>query len=431
MAKSFSHGMPTRRDVLKVSAAGALSLAAFPMPAIAQARTIKLGYVSPRSGPLALFGQADEFVLGTVRSVLGTGLEIGGKVYPVEIISKDTQSSANRAAEVTSELILGDKVDLVLVSSAPETVNPVSDQCELNGTPCISTVAPWQAWMFNRGSNPETGFESTFHFFWGLEDIISVFANMWDTVTTNRKVGGLFPNDEDGRAWSDDQHGMPALLGPRKYGVVPSGFYRNLGDDFSAVIAKFKDGGCEIVSGAPLPPDFTTFWTQARQQGFRPKAASIAKAILFPAAVEALGDAGHNLSSEIWWSPFHPFRSSLSGLSAGEYAAAYSQATGKQWTQPVGFAHALFEVAMDVLRRSGEPGDAGATIAAISETSLDTIVGKVDWKNSAIKNVAKTPLVGGQWRRTSNGPHPYDLVITSNQTAPEIPASADFEELAY
>ncbi|MER8961717.1 ABC transporter substrate-binding protein [Mesorhizobium sp. M0701] len=123
--------------------------------------------VSPRSGPLALFGQADEFVLGTVKSALDKGLQIGGKVFPVEIVSKDTQSNSNRAAEVTSELILSDKVDLVLVSSAPETVNPVSDQCELNGTPCISTVAPWQAWIFNRGSNPKTGFESTFHFLLG------------------------------------------------------------------------------------------------------------------------------------------------------------------------------------------------------------------------------------------------------------------------
>ncbi|GLS32673.1 branched-chain amino acid transport system substrate-binding protein [Mesorhizobium albiziae] len=422
----------TRRHILKgAAAAGALSVTGLAMPAVAQERTFKIGYVSPRSGPLALFGQADEFVLGTIRTALGNGIEIGGKVYPVEIIAKDTQSSANRAAEVTSELILTDEVDLVLVSSAPETVNPVSDQCELNGTPCISTVAPWQAWMFNRGSNPEKGFESTFHFFWGFEDIISVFANMWDTVSTNRKVGGLFPNDEDGRAWSDETNGAPALLGARKYGVVPSGFYRNLGDDFSAVIKTFKDAGCELVTGAPLPPDFTTFWTQARQQGFRPKAASIAKAILFPAAVEALGDAGHNLSSEIWWSPSHPFRSSISGQSAGEYAKAYSEGTGKQWTQPVGFTHALFEVAIDVLKRVTEPGDPGATIAAISQTSLQTIVGTVDWKNSAIKNVAKTPLVGGQWRRTPNGPNAYDLVITSNQTAPEIPVGGDFEELAY
>ena len=421
-----------RRDLLKGTlAAGTLSLTGPFMPAIAQARTLKLGYVSPKSGPLALFGQADEFVVRTVMAELGAGLKVGGKTYPVTIISKDTQSNSNRAAEVTNELILNDHVDLVLVSSAPETVSPVSDQCELNGTPCISTVAPWQAWMFNRGSNPQKGFESTFHFFWGFEDIISVFANMWDTITTNRKVGGLFPNDEDGRAWSDKKNGAPALLSARNYSVVPSGFFRNLGDDFSAVISTFKDAGCQIVTGAPLPPDFTTFWTQARQQGFRPKAASIAKAILFPAAVEALGQAGHNLSSEIWWSPSHPFRSSISGQGARDYARAYSETTGKQWTQPVGFAHALFEVAVDVLKRAGEPGNSGATIAAISQTSLQTIVGTVDWKNSAIKNVAKTPLVGGQWRRAAAGPRAYDLVITSNQTAREIPVGADFEELTY
>ena len=147
--------------------------------------------------------------------------------------------------------------------------------------------------------------------------------------------------------------------------------------------------------------------------------------------MEALGDAGHNLYSEIWWSPNHPFKSSLSGQSAGEYAKAYSDSTGRQWTQPIGFAHALFEIAVDVLKRVGTVGDQASTIAAISQTSVDTIVGTVDWKNSPIKNVAKTPLVGGQWRRTPNGPHPYELVITNNQTASDIPAGGTFEELKY
>ena len=36
----------------------------------------------------------------------------------------------------------------------------------------------------------------------------------------------------------------------------------------------------------------------------------------------------------------------------------------------------------------------------------------------AAKNVAKTPLVGGQWRLKSGGG--YDLVITKNKTAPKI-----------
>src|SRR5205085_11151450 len=126
-------------------------------------------------------------------------------------------------------------------------------------------------------------------------------------VANNKRVGGLFPNDEDGKAWANEKVGAPPLLRARGYAVTPSGFYRGLSDDFSAVISTFKGAGTEIITGAPIPPDFTTFWTQARQQGFKPKVASVAKAVLFPAAVEALGDAGHNLSSEIWWSPSHPF----------------------------------------------------------------------------------------------------------------------------
>lgn len=430
MAVIASSGISRRTLMASGAAVGLVGLRDLGSPAIAQARTIKLGYVSPQSGPLALFSESDGFVLGGVRQALKDGLRVGGRHYPVEIITKDTQSNPNRAAEVANELISRDKVDLVLVASAPETVNPVSDQCELNGVPCISSVCPWQGWMLPRGSTPEKGFESTFHFFWGYEDLTAVFSNMWDQVSTNRKVGGLFPNDEDGRALADANNGVPALLKARNYGVTPSGFYKNLSDDFTAVISAFKRADCEIVTGNPIPPDFTTFWTQARQQGFRPKAASVAKAILFPGAVEALGDSAHNLSSEIWWSPTHPFQSSLNGVSAERLALSYTSATGKQWTQPIGFAHALFELAVDVVRRAAEIGDRKAVVAAIQATTLDTVVGKVDWKNSAIRNVAKTPLVGGQWRLTNGGKYKYDLVITSNATASDIKVGGDMQALS-
>lgn len=72
-----------------------------------------------------------------------------------------------------------------------------------------------------------------------------------------------------------------------------------------------------------LPPDFTTFWKQALQQGFKPKAASVGKAILFPSSVEALGKDGHNLSSEVWWTPNHPYKSSINGMTAKQLADAY------------------------------------------------------------------------------------------------------------
>jgi branched-chain amino acid transport system substrate-binding protein len=216
------------------------------------------------------------------------------------------------------------------------------------------------------------------------------------------------------------------------YRLTDPGRYQNLTDNFTAQITAFKRAECDIVTGVVLPPDFTTFWNQAVQQGYKPKAASIGKAILFPVAVEALGRNGNNLSSEVWWSPHHPFKSSLTGQSAKAMADAYQQATGKQWTQPIGFIHALFEVAVDVIKRSSA-GGAAALVQAIGATRLDTIVGPIAWGQGnlppfAQKNIAKTPLVGGQWRLREGAK--YDIVITDNRTAPQIPTGGQMQPIA-
>ncbi|WP_299779399.1 ABC transporter substrate-binding protein [uncultured Roseobacter sp.] len=424
--------MITRRTLLKNSAATSLTLAAggLAAPAIAQGAKIKLGYVSPQSGPLAAFSEADQFIIdGFLGSEAGSNFEV---------IVKDSQSNPNRAAEVAKELILDDEIDLMLVASTPETTNPVATTCEAEEIPVISTVAPWQPWFIGQQGNPGDPsswepFYYSFHFFWGLEDVISVFTAMWNQLETNKQVGGLFPNDGDGNAWGDPNVGFPPVLAEQGYGLTDPGRYQNLTDDFSAQINAFKQANADIVTGVPIPPDFTTFWTQAKQQGFNPKAASIGKAILFPQAVEALGDQGHNLSSEVWWSPTHPFNSSISGQSAGDLAAAYSNATNKQWTQPIGFVHALFEMAADVMGRTDDTGDADAVAAAIAASQLESIVGRIAFDGAglppfAAQNVAKTPLVGGQWRLKDSGD--YDLVIVDNTDHPNIPTGSKMEPIS-
>jgi branched-chain amino acid transport system substrate-binding protein len=417
----------TRRQL--VQAGGALAAtAALGMPAIAQSKSFKIGYVSPQTGPLAPFGEADSFVLAAVREQFKSGIKGASGSVPIEITVKDSQSNPNRAAEVAADLI-NSGIDLMLVASTPETTNPVSDQCELNEIPCVSSVAPWQPWFFPRGGKPETGFNYTYHFFWGLEDVIAVFTNMWGQLATDKVVGGLFPNDGDGNAWGDKKLGFPPVLDQKGFKLIDPGRFQNLTDNFSAQIAAFKEGKVEIVTGVVIPPDWTTFWTQSIQQGFRPKVASVGKALLFPSAIEALGDKGHNLSSEVWWTPNHPFKSSLTGESAKQLADAYTASTKKQWTQPIGFAHALFEIAADVVKRGKGPGQRDATLGALRSTKLDTIVGPVAWEGKGpFKNVSKTPLVGGQWRR--GGAFRYDLVITTNDTAPQIPAAGKMEAIA-
>ena len=196
----------TRREVLKTAGiAGAAGTAAVTagFPSIARAAdTVKIGYVSPKTGPLAPFAEADEF---NVNAVLEA---IGGKNLDVEIIVKDSQSNPNRAAEVASELILSDEVHLLCAANTPETTNPVADQAEINEVPCVTTLCPWQPYFFGRGGDPASGFQWTYHYFWGLEDVIAVFLNLWSKVETNKVVGGLFPNDGDGNAWGHPELGL-------------------------------------------------------------------------------------------------------------------------------------------------------------------------------------------------------------------------------
>ncbi len=412
----------TRRRFIKGGAAAVAGLGALRAgPARGAEREIKIGYVSPRTGPLAGFGEADEFILAGLEQAFKDGVAIGAKRHPIKLLVKDSQSNPNRAAEVASDLILNGKIDLMLVASTPETTNPVADQCELNEMPCVSSIAPWQPWFFGRGGDPAKGFKWTYHFFWGLEDIIGVFTDLWQTVPTNKKVGALWPNDGDGRAWGDPERGFAPALKKLGFEMVDPGFFKPLLDDFSAQITAFNNAKVEIVTGVLIPPDFTTFWTQARQQGFRPKAVTVGKALLFPRSVEALGAIGEGLTTEVWWSPNHPFKSSLTGASARDLAAAYTNATKKQWTQPMGFIHALFEVAFDALSRSGKAGDREALREAIKATTKKTIVGDISWAKGPVGNVAKTPLVGGQWGKGKQ--FAYDLTIVNNKRAPLIPTS--------
>ena len=68
-----------------------------------------------------------------------------------------------------------------------------------------------------------------------------------------------------------------------------------------------------------------------------------------------------------------------------------------------------------------------AVIAVIKETNLYTLVGPVAWGKGPVPNVTKTPLVAGQWQRKGDQ---FELVITANRPAPNIPVGGKLELLS-
>ena len=380
--------------------------------------TIKIGFVSPQTGQLSVFTQSNGYVLGQVRKALAGGLTIGGKKYSVEIIAADSQSSSARAATVASQLVQQQQVDMLLATATPETVIPVSAQAEAAGVPCVLTICPWEQWYYTSGGAAKS-FTYSYMYFLGTQEETALFTRVWAKTSTNHVVGGLWPNDVDGAGF---EKYMKAKLGTMGWKVVPSGGYADGTSDFASIISTFKAADVEILHAVPIPPDFITFWRQAHQNGFTPKIATISKALLFPSAASALGPLVNNVMSPLWWTPQFPYKSSLDGTTASAFAAGYKTATGQEWTQPMGFNYAVFEIAVAALKASGDPKDAKAVASAIGNLKGQAITGNYDFTSGPVPHVSEIPELLAQWRVSGSGSP--QLVVINDSDLPSIPVAS-------
>ena len=420
----------SRRQFIATSVAGGAALALGRGRAFAQAAdTIKVGFVSPRTGPLAGFGETDGYVLDLARKALANGIELGGKKYSVEILDQDTQSDPSRAGQLAKDLINNQAIDLMLAVSTPEVINPVADACEAAGVPCLSTVMPWEAWYFGRGAKPgqPSPFKWTYHFGFGVEEFFKAYISQWNLIETNKKVGVMYPNDADGNAIR--AHLAP-LLAKQGFTIVDPGAYETGTTDYSSQIALFKQEGVEIFNSFPIPPDFAAFWRQAAQQGLtrQIKIAQVAKTGLFPSDIEALGDLGMKISSAAYWHKAFPYKSPLTGVSGSELADGYEAASGKQWTQQLGASMSLLDAGFEALKASANAKDKAAVAKALSTLKTETMIGKVDFTSGPVPNVSPGPIIGTQWVTAKDGSKfPLDYVVTENATDPNVPVEAKLQ----
>ena len=418
----------SRRDFLASTAAAgaAIAVGARTTYAVAADATLKVGFISPRTGALAGFGEGDGYVLDTARKTLAKGVTIGGKTYAVTILDQDTQSDPARAGQVAKDLINNQGIDMMLTTSTPEVVNPVADACEAAGVPCLGTIVPWEAFYFGRGAKPgqPSPFKWTYLFSFGTGTFAKTYQSMWGSIETNKKVGVLYPNDADGNAI---RSALAPLLQKAGYTIVDPGPYEDGTTDYSAQIAQFKKEKCEIFNTFPIPPDFAAFWRQAAQQGYtkQVKIAQIAKTGLFPGDIEAVGDLGDKIATAAYWHKAFPYKSSLTGISGTDLADGYETATGKQWQQQLGASMALLDGGFAALSAASDPTDKAAVAKALSTLNTTTMVGKVDFTSGPVANVSEAPIIGAQWVKAASGSKfKFDLVIVDHATDPNVPIAA-------
>jgi branched-chain amino acid transport system substrate-binding protein len=395
---------------------------------------IKIAFIQPITGDLAEFATSDTWLMNKIRatSQYKNGFKIGGKTYPVEITSYDTQSDPTRAGQIADQAILSDNVDLIVTSSTPETANPVSTAAEKLGTPCVSGNVPWQSWYANLGGNPTPG-QSTFKpkwntmFFLGVNDLANAFIPMWNRIHkqlgTDKTVGCEFPNDPDGNAF---RAAWPIFAKAAGYTLIDPPAYTDGLTSYSSSIDLFISDKCDFFTNVPLPPDFNTMWKQSAQLGYKPKLATVAKVLLFPTDVNALGDLAINIATDAWWTPNMPWTSTLTGESCQDIANAFQSDTGGQWVQSLA-NYSLFEVAYAAFTAVNNPHDKAEVAAALFNVNINGLAGQLNWTSSKnpAPGVVDTPCVGVQWKKGTT--YPYEMYVVDNTLMPNVPLTGTLE----
>ena len=375
--------------------------------AATQGREIKIGNPLPITGVLASFGAYEKWADDLSNKTLGDGIVLGdGQTHKITIIQADTQSDSNRASQVAGDMITNQKVDFLISSGTPDTVDPTADQAEALGCPMVCTNDPMEVFVFGRGLKADTVQTYPYGLLFGVDQELITQPQAFDKVPNNKKIAILLANEADGNSWASVLVPGFKKLG---YDVTFPQQYQPGTEDFTVQIAAFKKAGCDILTGTHYANDFSNFWKQTQQQGFKPKLVFIGGKCFsdfsFP---KALGPTSVGMMANWLLHKSFTFTDSLTGKTVAQLCDQYEADTGGEWSENVG-VQAARSWAVDCLKRATNIDDKSTIVAAIKTTKLETIYGPIDFTEPV----------------SATGRHPFPNVYKAVTTTQQCVKGAD------
>lgn len=354
--------------------------------------------------------------------------EYGGKL-PVKLIVRDNESSSEKAANLAEDLIVHDKVHILVNSPGPTVLlAPIAMRAERYQIPYVAGFGPLESWYARRMAD-----EPPWQYVWGFGFALGTpapagdfrhgkpgytIADTWgafmDTFgeQTNKKIAVFATDDPDGRGWFSanipalEKMGYEVIGKEKELGMVPVGT-----TDFSSVIAEWKKNNAEVMWGMASGADFGTMWRQAHTMGYVPKMVMIAKAPLFYEEVSAWGgDLPMGVGVERWWDPAYPgeFFPGIGDTTPKTLFERWYKETGQALNQGIGWGYVPMQVVFDAIERAGTL-EGAALNKAIAETDMMSISGRIVFTPE--EHHCRLPLTFGQWRKTDK-PWVWECPIT-------------------
>ena len=202
-----------------------------------------------------------------------------------------------------------------------------------------------------------------------------------------------------------------------------------MNNDFTSQISAFKAAGAEIVTGIMIPPDFATFWSQAAQQGFKPKIVTIGKALLFPSVDRSRWATAATAS--------RPRSGGRRTIPSSRASPARARSTRRRLHEPPpsgsGRSRSASSTRCSKSRSTCSSAPKNRRCRSRSATrsrrpNYQSIVGPDQVEPASRSRTSpRRRWSAGQWQRKNDK---FDLVIVENKTAPNIPLGGKLKLLS-
>jgi branched-chain amino acid transport system substrate-binding protein len=240
-----------------------MSIGIFLMACTSRApETIRIGINAPITGDIPKVGEGTKFAARMWIEDINAagGLDVGGKMYPVELVIEDNESKAESAVKVATKMITEDEVLVIVGPQASKQAVPAGEVANNYKTPMIS---PWS-------TNPKTTQDRPFVFRGCFLDPFQgpVLANFITKEFGLTKAAVLYDVASDypkglaeffKKAWEE-------LHGPGS--VVAFESFTTKDADFSSQLTNIINSGAEVIFTPQYYNEVALIVQQAQQLGW-------------------------------------------------------------------------------------------------------------------------------------------------------------------
>jgi branched-chain amino acid transport system substrate-binding protein len=350
----------------------------------AQTAPVVIGASLPLSGPLASFGQYQQWGYQAAVDEVNAagGVMVNGVKTPVKLVIRDDKTDPVTTSRNTQTLITRDNAVAMLGSCTPALVNAGALIAERNRVPLVTGCNPLGAFRAVRQ------WQYAWSVFFDERDVAQApFLLLKDlAIGTNKRIAILHDNGPDGsvigaKLW-------PEFAARDGYEVVSRNAFPIDNTQFGAMIMEAQAKGADIVLVDAITPQAVAIRKQMEAAGFRPKVLVMEKGAEPEQFAQALGSLANGVLVGSYWDPSFPYPG------ARALATRFEQQTQASFSQHIADSHAVAQVLLDAIGNANSD-DSVAINAAIAKTDKAYVIGPVKFADDHTSPIVMSMV---QWQ---------------------------------